>query len=148
MCQSQHSIFLVSTHHFSNAKTPWFQQQTHKTEAGCMIERQGASAFCDALAANTTVSSLDLRCKHNHGTQNQHILTQAKEHTDNELQVEGARFFGSALESNKALTSLSLRGNKIKNSGVMALSSGLAANTCLTTLDLGCEQKQCNKQAL
>lgn len=35
-----------------------------RPKAGCKIEGQGAAALCGALATNTTITELDLRCMH------------------------------------------------------------------------------------
>lgn len=80
------------------------------------IGSDGIAMLCDALAVNTSLSSLNLF---------------ATELTDNE-----AFMLGKIFHQNSALTSLNLSSNQISYNGTTALLEGLSNNRHLTTLTL------------
>jgi Ran GTPase-activating protein (RanGAP) involved in mRNA processing and transport len=65
----------------------------------------GAKALAEALAANTTLTSLTL--------------------SDNYIEVEGAKALAEALVQNKSLAELSIKGNELGDEGVDALATAL-----------------------
>ena len=83
--------------------------------SGCAIHDEGAKALAQALVANGgALTTLDLG--------------------HNAIGVEGAAALAAALMANDVLTSLLLRGNKLRDAGARALAQAFGG---LTSLDLG-----------
>ena len=78
--------------------------------------RTSIAAFSQALAANTSLTTLDL--------------------SQNSIGDEGATSLSQALALNTTLTTLTLSQNSIGTEGATSLSQALAVNTSLTTLHL------------
>ena len=55
----------------------------------------------------------------------------------NKIQSEGAKAIGRALKSNKTLTSLNLQSNEIEDEGMQAIGEALKSNRTLTSLVFG-----------
>jgi Ran GTPase-activating protein (RanGAP) involved in mRNA processing and transport len=73
--------------------------------SGNAIDVAGAKALAEALAVNTTLTSLTL--------------------SDNYIGVEGAKALAEALVQNKALAELAIKGNELGDEGVEALATAL-----------------------
>ncbi|XP_068756018.1 protein NLRC3-like [Montipora capricornis] len=80
------------------------------------IGAEGATSLSQALAVNTSLTTLNLH--------------------DNSIGAEGATSLSQALAVNTSLTALDLSFNSIGPEGATSLSQALAVNTSLTTLDL------------
>ena len=81
--------------------------------SGNAIDVAGGKALAEALAANTTLSTLIL--------------------SDNYLGPEGAKALADALLQNSSLTELSIKGNELGDEGVEAICSALQVNSFFHT---------------
>ena len=100
----------------------------------------GIKKLCKGLAENRSLLHLNIARNNSGGRgisavgtliSNQNCTIQVLNIFGNLIGIEGARFIGKALESNKSVTDLDLGLNRIRHKGTTAISNSLKSNTTL-----------------